>query len=543
MRNKALLNVCYPFLLILYSSFSAIIIRSKWFNAGGFNNKHFLAVFYIKLLFGVMLWYIYTHIYKNRITSDIFKYYQDSQILYASLHSSIKDYLTMLTGIGDSTTYYQQIYHTMNCWFNGYGTALYSNSHFIIRINSFFLLFSHGNYGVHVIFMCFISFIGFTYIYKAFLPYLQEKSKILFAAIFLFPSVVLWSSGILKEGFIWLGLGLSIYYFFQLMDASNKKNPYILLNILYVLIGFIILFESKAYILLCIFPGFIAHLLVKKIGYCKAHPLITYFSVLLLYVASSSLPHLFFQGASPFQMISDKQTDFNRLSRGGIYLTKIKDPSQYAFIPVTDSANIVPLNAWSDSLLHKRGMQYLVSNPFWYTEFKTKNKAPYMLRKGTLFSSFRIYGSDTSHLIATDSTAYCVCIYIEPAKSRVVINPIEPNIKSLLINTPQALKTSMLLPYPWQVHSAMTAIYCIENIFVLLLIFIALFFIKPQALHPDLVLFCLFYCLTMLILIGLVTPILGGIERYKSVVIPFIFILLLLVTKKNENTKMNNEIK
>jgi len=67
----------------------------------------------------------------------------------------------------------------------------------------------------------------------------------------------------------------------------------------------------------------------------------------------------------------------------------------------------------------------------------------------------------------------------------------------------------------------------------LLLLFFALLFIKKPV-HIDLILFCLTYCLMMLILIGLATPILGGIERYKSVVIPFMFILLLLVTDQDK---------
>src|ERR1700722_7103904 len=100
--------------------FSAIIIRSKCFSAYNISNRYFLGAFYLKLLFGLVFWYIYTHIYPNRATSDIFKYYEDSKILFASLHTSPKDYFCMLTSVGDSSPYYQDIYHHMNNWFNGY---------------------------------------------------------------------------------------------------------------------------------------------------------------------------------------------------------------------------------------------------------------------------------------------------------------------------------------------------------------------------------------------------------------------------------------
>jgi len=519
------------FCLFYFLLFSVIILKSKWFNAGRFKNKHFLFIFYLKLLFGVGLWFLYTHYYKNRTTSDIFKYYDDAQMIFGTLHTGIKDYFTLVSGIGDSSFHFQNIYHSMRSWDNGYDSSLYNNSHFIIRLNAVFLLFSHGHYGIHVIFMCFISLMGLTYIYKAFQPYLTDRNKELFAAVFLFPSVILWSSGILKESLVWFALGISVYYFFKLVNSPDS-NRNLKSYVLYLIFGFLLLFEVKAYVMLCMLPCFVAQILVKMNRYCSSRPLITYFSVLLIYLGSCFIPSLLFNRVNPLKMISDKQTDFNRISRGGIYLSEIKDSLNYAFIPARDSVNIIPLNSWSDSLLHKRGIQFLATKPFWQDELISRHRAHYMLRKGTSYSFIRLGSKDTLRTTATDSIIYWVYNYFETANSRIYIEPIKPNLLSLLYNIPQALKVALLLPYPWQIHSAMIGIYCLENIFVLLLFLVALFFISRPVVHKDLAYFCLFYCLMMLILIGLSTPILGGIERYKSVVIPFMFILLLLITKK-----------
>ncbi len=537
------------FSLFYFLLFSAFILLGKWYRSNGFVNKHFLLLFYIKLLFGVGLWFIYTHLYKNRVTSDIFKYYDDAKIIFNQLGAGTKDYLTMLTGIGDSGAHYQSLYHSMNSWDNAYESTLYNNSHFIIRLNAFFLLFSQGHYAVHVIIMCFISLTGLTYIYKAFIPFVEDRSKIFFAAIFLFPSVILWSSGILKEGLVWFGMGLSIYYFF-LLTNRNFKLKYIALTLL----GFLILFEVKAYVLLCLLPCFAAQLLIKKTTFFYKRPLLTYSSVLVAYLFFAFIPHLLFNKTNPLHMISDKQTDFNRICRGGIYLENIKDSNTFAYIKVADSTALVPEDNEAARLLPQKGIQYLASNPVVYSERTKNKKIPFILRIGTGFSKITLGKKDTFHLIATDSmifskktdkdgniirslypdsnSVYWIYTYIETANSRILLDPIKPHLTSLLTHIPEALKVSMLLPYPWQIHSAMTGIYCMENIFVLLLIIAALFFIKRPIPNKDLVLFCLCYCLIMLILIGLVTPILGGIERYKSVVIPFMFILLLLITKK-----------
>ncbi len=529
------------FCLFYFLLFAVFILKSKWFRAGTFGNIYFLGAFCLKLLFGMGLWYIYTHIYKNRITSDVFKYYDDGKMIFATLHTSVKDYLTLLTGIGDANSRYQTIYHTMNSWDNGYDSTLYNNSHFIIRLNAFFMLFSQGHYGVHVIFMCFIALTGLTYIFKAFYPFPVTGGNLLFAAVFLFPSVILWSSGILKEGLVWLGLGSTIYYFFKAVNGQwSVARERIVSYSVYFIAGVILLYEVKAYVLLCLLPGLVAQFLIKRTGFFGRHPLICYILVLVIYIQPAVFPSLLGSKHNPLQMLSDKQTDFNRISKGGVYLENMKDSTKYAFISVKDTVNILPLNTWADSVL-KKGIQYVAGKPFWYSEYKTNHRAPYALRKGTAYSLIQLGNKDTLHTASTDSTAYWVYNYIETANSRIIIDPIKPTILSLIAHIPVALDVSMLLPYPWQIHSAMQAIYCGENIFVLLLFTVALFFIKRPIGNMDLVLFCLTYCMAMLILIGLVTPILGGIERYKSVVIPFMFILLLLIIGTNEKPKMKNE--
>ena len=63
---------------------------------------------------------------------------------------------------------------------------------------------------------------------------------------------------------------------------------------------------------------------------------------------------------------------------------------------------------------------------------------------------------------------------------------------------------------------------------------VAMAFIKRNNPNAHIALFCFSYCLLMLVLIGISTPLYGGIERYKSVVIPFMLILLLLVHDKEK---------
>jgi hypothetical protein len=510
--------------------FSVLIGRSPAFSLPGLNNRVTLLAFYLKLIFGLLLWFIYAHHYKNRITSDIFKYYDDSKVIFSAIHDHFGDYIKLVFGIDDGNPAIHKYFLQMNSWLNGHESTLYNNSHFIIRLNAIFMLFSGGHYGVHVILMCFLSLWGLCLIYKAFYPYLQSQPYGLFAAVFLFPSVLLWGSGILKEGLVLLGLGLTIYYGRLMLNKPvNKKKCAILF-----IVGLILLFENKAYVLLCILPCFIAEFLIYFISVAKKHPLTTYMLVTVLYLGAGFNLGKINPKYDPLIMISYKQQEFNRLSKGGIYLRPKEDSSLFVYLPVSDTASLIPYNKFADSLYRKEGLQYITSASFTNWEIINHNGAYFKIKKGAPYLRFTIHHKDSINLTGNDSTLYWVDIYDEPANSRVEIAPIKPTIVGLIAGVPQALNISVIRPHIHEAHSAALLIYLGENHVILLFILLALVFFKRNNPNKNKIAFCLVYCLLMLTLIGLTTPIYGGIERYKVVVIPFLLILLLMIYDKEK---------
>lgn len=516
---------CGFYLLI----FSFIIIKARLFKLDGVNGAFPILAFYLKLVFGLALWYIYTYHYKNRYTADIFKYFDDARYMYGTIHHSIHDFFKMLFGIDDQGQKIQGYYHSMASWVNGHDSTIYNNSHFIIRLNAILLPLSQGYYSVHVLFFCFLSFTGMVFLYKAFYPLLAEKAFLLFASIFLFPSTLLWSSGILKEGLVFLGLGLSIYYFRKLINKLTFS--YALLFV----VGILLIYEVKAYVLLCILPGFIAETLISRVPILTKRPWLTYTAVVVIYMGIGLNVNMINQNINPLQNLADKQREFKRLVKGGIYLAQADSENLYAYIPAQDSAEIMPLNHYADSLLHTKGIQYLTTAGFCYMEEATKKIAPFKLTPHIKYTRINsTHGGDTLALVSNDSITYRLDTYIEPAKSAVDIPTIEPNIFSLLKAVPNALVISVIRPFPNEIKSGAVLIYFFENLAILFFIIIALVCIKKQNKHTNMVAFCVSYCLLMLVLIGLSTPLYGGIERYKSVVIPFMLILLLLIYDKDK---------
>lgn len=109
------------------------------------------------------------------------------------------------------------------------------------------------------------------------------------------------------------------------------------------------------------------------------------------------------------------------------------------------------------------------------------------------------------------------------SNSKISIPDIGNSTFYLLLNFPIALKNILMRPYLWEGDSLLWHLAAIENVFFIILI---LFFVighKWNKNHAVISLFCLFFSLSILILTGLTTPVIGGLVRYKAPLIPFFF--------------------
>ena len=187
---------------IYIAFFSWLILKLRFFNVKGISPWIFVFIFGIKLLSALALTIIYTYYYTDRSTADIFKYFDDSKVLFSALHKNPIDYFKMVTGIGADSPHLKHYYLDCNYWYKKYNYLMYNDNRTIIRFNAIVLLFSFGKFFVHNVFMSFLSLIGLMAIYKVFVENFASKKVELLVAIFLLPSVLLWTSGTLKEGLV-----------------------------------------------------------------------------------------------------------------------------------------------------------------------------------------------------------------------------------------------------------------------------------------------------------------------------------------------------
>ncbi|MGE0562616.1 MAG: hypothetical protein AB7O47_12435 [Flavobacteriales bacterium] len=326
--------------ILYFSIFCFVILKSNFFNDDELSKKWFLSAFALKFLFSIILTLIYTYYYTDRSTSDIYKYFDDSKILFDALKTNPADYFKMMFGFDNDSAYFDEHYYQkMIFWYRAYNSNLFSDSHIIIRFNAFIRLFSFGHFYVHNVFINFISFIGLTAIFRFFKPLFKNHSKVLFYATFLIPSVLFWGSGLLKEGLILFGLGVLLLSFQQ---SFIKFKWYFILLIFGCIV---ILLYTKLYVLAAIIVPLLAYGIYKKLLPTKPfHSLLL--SIMGISTIVSSIV-LITKKYNPFNIIIDKHNEFMK------YIQYVSANSSFDLPQLTNWFSIIKYtpNAWLNTFI------------------------------------------------------------------------------------------------------------------------------------------------------------------------------------------------
>ncbi len=348
-------------LVITYAAFFIFLIRKmSFFEAPGISKTQLTGIFLFKILAGVSLWAVYTFYYTDRSTADIYKYFDDSGVIYNALRSNPLDYLKMLSGIGNDTPAFDGYYAEMHYWARKPQSGIYNDSHTIIRFNAFVRLFSFGYFNVHTVVICFLSFCGLTAIYKTFQPHLQGKSTLLAAAVFLLPSVMFWGSGVLKEGLILFALGVLIH-------AVNRF--FSLRAVITALLTGALLALSKFYVWLAILPGLLFLIWSNRTQHSR--PFLKFFFILLIIAVAGLNIDRFSSIQNPLVTLSQKQLEFRSLATGNE-----KDAFLKPIAPAGSFLNIPNLEPTLSSFIRNspQALSNVLFRPFIWESF-----SPFML--------------------------------------------------------------------------------------------------------------------------------------------------------------------
>ncbi|MGH2552324.1 MAG: hypothetical protein ACRDEB_01340, partial [Chitinophagaceae bacterium] len=94
---------------------------------------------------------------------------------------------------------------------------------------------------------------------------------------------------------------------------------------------------------------------------------------------------------------------------------------------------------------------------------------------------------------------------------------------------PQAITLSAIRPYPSDVRHILSLAAAIEIHFLLLLFILFLLIRRKGVPSRNLFFFCIFFSVSLLLAIGFSVNNLGAIVRYRSIILPFLVIPMMVM--------------
>lgn len=268
-----------------------------------------LRIFYwpaltFKLLGGIALGLLYTYYYT---VGDTFAYFNDSSELAALARENFSAYVRFLWEGDESFPVWNKLFYQQ------------TRSLFFVKITSVINLLTLGNYWIASLYFSFLSFLG-AWSLVAVLVRLHQK--LLFAAAFaflFFPSIVFWSSGIIKES---LSMGCLFFIVVVFLRLWMKEKINVRAWIMTAL-SLWILWSLKYYYLAVLMPVLCTALVMRLIVLPFFRFKKTWINLLVwcvvftvpLYVVS--LVHPNFYPERFLEVILNNYLDFTAISRPG----------------------------------------------------------------------------------------------------------------------------------------------------------------------------------------------------------------------------------
>ena len=419
--------------------------------------------------------------------------------MYNAIHEHPEDYFKMISGIGIDERIDDQYFHQMNHWHQKFENNLFNDSHTIIRFNAIVRIFSGGNYHTHSLIMCLLAFIGLCALYRWIYPVLFQWTKVVAFLLFVSPSLLFWSSGVLKEGILLFALGMLIYHSWKYMEDRRGRR------FVWIALAVFLLAMTKLYILAFVIQALIIGIVLRFFpNYARLKIVIAFIAL----IGCSIALHITIPSFSPYRVIASKQNDFLNLARGGTYLVS------------------------TQHVTYLRPDQHQLLIP-------TKDSGVFTIANGSEYYCWNIYDNfaDTIFIHNSQDTARYTILTDNPsAGSLLAVESLKPTPISLLKSTPSALLNTILRPYLWEFKPLIMLPALLENILTAFLVLCMIIWHKKSSAKSALW-FCITLALLTLVVVGLTTPVLGAIVRYRITALPFLLFAVLISTDRQKVMK------
>jgi hypothetical protein len=301
--------------LILYAW---LVTKVKFFTNSGLTTSQLIIIFLLKVMAGIFYGWIGVYYGQMAQMVDTWAYHYESIKEYHLLKSDPGEFFTSLF----RNTYeggYTNFLVSKNSWWNDL------KANFLIKIMAVFNLFSFGHYYINLIFYSFISMFGPVAIYRIMQDVFPKKKLAVLLSIFLIPSFIYWTSGLHKDGLIFLGFALVAYQLF--FGFKEKRFPFY--RIAFILLGFLLVLILRNFFILALIPAVIAWIVASKLQY---KPIIVYSAVYLITALAFFTAKYIHPKLDLAEAVVIKQKEFLSLGGGSALAVNELKPTVGSFI-------------------------------------------------------------------------------------------------------------------------------------------------------------------------------------------------------------------
>ena len=309
------------FLIISYTLlFSFFLYKWKFARNSQLNIKVLYIFLGLKILFAAL----YAHILIiNYGGGDPYYVFRGGNIIHRSFFENPMYYFRLVFGPNGG-------YIDVPIYKYAYQIGYWDHAGFynIARFHALLRPLSFGYYSVHVLFMGFLMFIAGLHYYNLFARLYPNQRLPILITIFMLPSLLFWTGGIHKDGFVYLGIGIALYHVYELGRKFELRN------LLFLLVGISIVIMVRDYLAVLLLPPLL--LVYLTLRYPRKVLLkfgIVYLVGFFILLASNLIAPI-----NPFEILANKQASFLMETGGSDFNFEPMEPSASGFLQTLPSA-------------------------------------------------------------------------------------------------------------------------------------------------------------------------------------------------------------
>ncbi len=487
------------YLLLAYS----LVWRTGTRHVNDVSPLRLLFLFTVKLCYAYFFLFVYTDYYGGgELTADAGRFFRESIILNNVFYQSPRDFLHFIAGWRENPELIEHYLSATSHW-NAGNQFLPNDSRNVIRVNALLYFISNGSVYIHFLFFSLCSFLASLDFFQLLRKHSAIKGKWLIVFVTIAPSIAFWSSSIIKEPLLIVGLFILMRGIFDTINWKRKTWR--------IVLGALFLIGFKPYVAIVFICALFFYLIWSRITRRQIVNIITFvlFGFGLLY-ATGGLQKM-------TTVISKQQEDFMNVRDGGLYLDAGNDQYYYIYFNNRKAFDI-----------HNR--KAVLQRPV----------GAFLMDIDDNFTR------DPVHLDAVGDTFH-VAVAMDQAGSGIEVTTIQGSFPTMIKMIPEVLFNTLIRPLPKPTKTWLQYPAFIENCCYLIFLFLALVPARRRSINKKevrmiwtMALFAFF----VLLIVGWTTPVVGAIVRY---VIPahvgLLAIILIMIDPQKLKRTINHIIK